>query len=185
MACELMLKIFKKIRFFLLIKIKWRKYSFGKNAYIGRFVYIWAKNKITIGNNFYIGKFSQIECDAEIGNDVIIANFVGIIGKYDHHYQQIGTPTRLASQIRDKDYNWKGLNEKIIIEDDVWIGYGAIILSGITIGRGSIISAGSVVTRNVEPYCIYGGVPAKKLKNRFPDENDLENHIRLYNLNYT
>lgn len=179
-----MIKLLKNIRFFLLIKIKWRKYSFGKNAYIGRCVYIWAKNKITIGDNFYIGKFSQIECDAKIGNNVIIANYVGIIGKYDHHYQQIGTPTRLASQIRDKDYNWKGLNEKIIIEDDVWIGYGAIILSGIIIGKGSIISAGSVVTDNVEPYSIYGGVPAKKLKNRFDNEEDLENHIKLYNLNY-
>ncbi|MEO9210109.1 MAG: DapH/DapD/GlmU-related protein [Ginsengibacter sp.] len=170
----------KKIRFFFLTKIKWRKYSFGKNIYIGRFVYLWAKHTITIGNNFYIGKFSQIECDAEIGNDVIIGNHVGMVGKYDHHYQQIGTPTRLSSQIRDSDYNWKGITEKIIIEDDVWIGFGSIILSGVIIGQGSIIAAGSVVTKNVQPFSIYAGVPAKKIQDRFDNESDLNEHLRLY-----
>ena len=179
-----MLKIIKKIRFFFLVKIKWRKYTIGKNVYIGRLVYLWAKHTITIGDNFYIGKFSQIECDAEIGNNVIFANHVGLIGRYDHHYQQPGVPIRLASQIRDKDYNWKGLHEKIIIEDDVWVGYGSIILSGVTVGQGSIIAAGSVVTNNVQPFSIYGGVPARKISDRFENESDLSEHVRLYNLNY-
>lgn len=179
-----MFKLIKKIRFFLLIKIKWKKYSFGKNVYIGRSVYLWAKHNITIGDNFYIGKFSQIECDAEIGSNVIFANHVGLVGRYDHHYQQIGVPTRLASQIRDNDYNWKGLKEKIIIEDDVWVGYGAIILSGVKIGQGSIIAAGSVVTSDVQSFSIYGGVPAKKLGDRFENDSDMKEHMRLYNLNY-
>lgn len=179
-----MVSFLKKFRFFLLLNIKWRRYSFGKNVYIGRFVYMWAKHTIKTGDNFYIGKFSQIECDAEIGNNVIIANHVGLIGKYDHNYQQLGVPTRLASQIRDKDYNWKGLSEKIIIQDDVWVGYGSIILSGVKIGEGSIISAGSVITSDVEPFSIYGGVPAKKIKNRFESEKDLQEHIRLYNKAY-
>jgi acetyltransferase-like isoleucine patch superfamily enzyme len=179
-----MLHLVKKIRFFILTKIKWRRYSFGKNIYIGRFVYLWAKHTIKTGDNFYIGKFSQIECNAEIGDNVIIANHVGLVGKYDHNYQQIGVPTRLSSQIREKEYNWKGLNEKIIIGDDVWIGYGSIILSGVKIGQGSIISAGSVVTSDVEPFSIYGGVPAKKIKNRFESEIDLREHLSLYNLNY-
>lgn len=179
-----MYRLVKKIRFFFLTKVKWKKYSFGKNIYIGRCVYLWAKHNISIGNNFYIGKFSQIECDAEIGNNVIFANHVGLIGRYDHHYQQIGVPTRLASQIRDNDYNWKGLNEKIIIEDDVWVGYGAILLSGVKIGQGSIIAAGSVVTSDVQPFSIYGGVPAKKIRNRFENDSDMKEHIRLYNLNH-
>ncbi len=179
-----MLSLIKKIRFFFLIKIKWKKYSFGKNAYIGRFVYLWAKHNITIGDNFYIGKFSQIECDAEIGNNVIFANHVGLVGRYDHHYQQIGIPIRLSSQIRDNDYNWKGQNEKLIIEDDVWVGYGAIILSGVKIGQGSIIAAGAVVTSDVQTFSIYGGVPAKKIRDRFENDSDLKEHIRLYNLNY-
>lgn len=179
-----MFKVIKKIRFVFLVKFKWRKYTIGKNIYIGRLVYLWAKHNIIIGDNFYIGKFSQIECDAEIGDNVIFANHVGLIGRYDHHYQQIGIPIALASQIRDKDYNWKGLSQKIIIEDDVWVGYGAILLSGIKVGQGSIIAAGSVVNSDVEPFSIYGGVPAKKIKNRFDSPLDLNNHIELYNKNY-
>lgn len=58
----------------------------------------------------------------------------------------------------------------IIVKDDVWIGTGAIILSGVTIGQGAIVGAGAVVTKNIEPYGIYGGVPAKLIKYRFPEE---------------
>ena len=174
----------RKIRFFYLVFIKWRRFSFGKNPYFGRLVYLYAKHSIDIGDNFYIGKFSQIECDAEIGDNVIIANSVAFVGKYDHHHQQVGVPVRLASKISDKDYNWKGLNSKVIIEDDVWIGYGSIILSGVKIGQGSIIAAGSLVNKDVESYSIYGGMPAKKIRNRFDNENDLREHIRLYSLNY-
>lgn len=57
----------------------------------------------------------------------MLGNKVGLIGRYDHNYQQIGVPIRLASQIRHHDYSWKGLNLKVVIEDDVWIGYGTII----------------------------------------------------------
>jgi len=175
-----MKQLIRELRFFYLVNIKWRRYSFGKNPYIGRSVYMWAKHSITIGDNFYIGKFSQIECDAEIGNDVIFANQVALVGRYDHNYTEIGIPIRMASQIRDKDYNWKGLTEKVTISDDVWVGYGSIILSGIKIGQGSIIAAGSVVTKDVEPFSIYAGIPAKKIKDRFNSDNDKEEHIRLY-----
>jgi len=175
-----MINLVRKIRFLYLVNIKWKRFSFGKNPYIGRLVYMYAKHSITIGDNFYIGKFSQIECDAEIGNNVIIANSVAIVGRYDHNYQQIGIPTRLASSIRDVDYSWKGLFEKVIIEDDVWIGYGAIVLSGVKISQGSIIAAGSLVTKDVDAYSIYAGSPAKKVKNRFENETDLKNHMELY-----
>lgn len=178
-----MILFLKKIRFLYLINVKWRKYSFGINAYIGRNVYMWAKNSITIGDNFYIGKYSIIECDVEIGNNVLLANRVALIGRYDHHYQQIGVATRLANQIRDKSYNWKGLNSKTIIQDDVWVGYGSIILSGVNIGQGSIIAAGSVVTKDVDSFSIYGGVPAKKMGDRFENSSELEEHIRIYNIN--
>lgn len=175
-----MINLIRKIRFLLLINIKWRRFSFGKNPYIGRLVYMYAKHNIKIGDNFYIGKFSQIECDAEIGNNVIIANSVAIVGRYDHHFQQVGIPIRLASCIRDNNYTWKGLSEKVIIEDDVWIGYGSIILSGVKICQGSIIAAGSMVTKDVEPFSIYAGNPAKKIRDRFDNETDLENHKELY-----
>lgn len=174
----------KKLRNYYLTNIKWKNYEIGSGFHAGVRVRLWAKSQLKIGKNFYIGRDSQIECDAIIGDNVIIANKVGLVGRYDHHYQQIGIPIRLASQIRDPDYNWKGLNQPIIIEDDVWIGYGSILLSGIKIGQGSIIAAGSIVTKDVEPFCIYAGVPARKVANRFNSDEETEEHKRLYELKY-
>jgi len=145
---------------------------------------MWAKNNIKIGDSFYIGKFSQIECDAEIGNYVMFGNRVALVGRYDHNYQQLGVPVRLSISIRDKNYDWKGNDDKVVIEDDVWVGYGTIILSGVRIGKGSIIAAGSIVTKDVEPFSIYAGVPAKRMGNRFSSEDDLQKHIGLYNARY-
>jgi acetyltransferase-like isoleucine patch superfamily enzyme len=87
-------------------------------------------------------------------------------------------PTRLASQIGDRDFDWKGLNTTVIIEDDVWVGYGAIILSGIKIGKGSIIAAGSVVTKDIEPCSIVGGNPAKFIKYRYA-KDEIKQHESL------
>jgi|SRR5665213_857453 len=182
--CKSFVLQLKKIRILLLVNLQWRKFTFGKNPFIGRNVHLWAKHTINIGDNFYIGKFSIIECDSDIGNNVIFASHVALIGRYDHHYQQIGTPIRLASQISDRDYNWKGLNENIVIGDDVWVGHGSTIMSGVVIGEGSIIAAGSVVTKDVMPFSIYAGVPAKKIGNRFLKESDLKEHISLYNMRY-
>ncbi len=176
-----MIEIIKKIRDSYLIHVKWKKYKIGKNFHAGRNVVLWAKSQIEIGNNFYIGRNSQIECNAIIGDNVIIANNVAFVGKYDHNYQQIGVPIRLSSSVRDNDYIWKETDQKIIIEDDVWIGYGAIIMSGVTIKEGTIIAAGSIVTKDTESYSIYGGCPAKKITQRFTNEKDLEEHLNIVN----
>jgi acetyltransferase-like isoleucine patch superfamily enzyme len=181
---ENLINILIHLRDLYLTRIKWRRFTFGKGFHAGRNVHLWAKHDISIGTNCHIGRYSQIECDAIIGNNVIIANQVALVGKYDHHYQQIGVPIRLASKIMDKDYNWKGLDLCVIIEDDVWIGYGSIILSGVKISIGSIIAAGSVVTRDVEAHSIYGGVPAIKIANRFDNEDLLSQHITIYNEKY-
>jgi len=174
----------KKIRIAYLKQIVWRKYQIGNNFHCGRNVFLWAKNRISIGNNFYIGRYSHIECDSEIGDNIIIGNNVAIIGKYDHNFEEVGVPIRLSSQIRNADYKWKGNNLKVIIEDDVWIGYGTIILSGVKIGQGSIIAAGSLIVKDVEPYSIYAGHPAKKIRDRFDNKEVETKHIELYNINY-
>jgi acetyltransferase-like isoleucine patch superfamily enzyme len=178
-----MINIIKKTRDLYLAKIKWKKYKIGKNFHAGRGIFLWAKHHIVIGNNFYIGKYSIIETDAVIGNNVIFANHVSLIGRYDHNYQEIGVPIRLATRIMDENYNWKGLNQKIIIGDDVWIGLGVIVLSGVHIKTGSIIAAGSVVTKDVDAYSIYAGNPAKKIGDRFNNNEDLQEHIKLISAN--
>ena len=171
--------IIKKLRDIYLVSVKWRRYRISPGLHAGRRVRIWAKHTIKIGRDFYIGRDSQIETDCIIGDFVIFGNKVAIVGKYDHHYQQVGVPIRYAMEIRDLDYNWKGVEVgPTIIGDDVWVGYGSIIMSGVHIGNGAIIAAGSVVVKDVEPYAIYGGVPAGKLKDRFITAEDKAEHIR-------
>ncbi len=176
-----MISLLKKLRDIFLAKVIWRKYSIGSNFHAGIRVRIWAKKNVTIGKNFYIGRDSLIETDCIIGDNVIFGNRVGIVGRFDHHYQEKGSPIRLASQIRDRDYNWRGLNLETIIGNDVWIGYGSTILQGVKISDGAIIGAGSVVTKDVEAYSIYAGNPAKKIRNRFESEGDLILHLCLIN----
>ena len=178
-----MLNLFKKLRLFFFKKTKWKSYRLGKGFHAGRFVKLWAKNSITIGKNFYIGRYSQIECDVEIGDNVICGNNVAFVGKYDHNFKEIGKPICLSSKIRDKNYNWKGLSSKTIVEDDVWIGYGSIIMSGVKIGRGSIIAAGSIVTKEVLPYNIVAGNPATKIADRFTSEEIIVHELKLYKKN--
>ena len=172
-----MITLIKKIRDIYLAKVRWRKYKIGKNFHAGARVRLWAKKNLEIGDDFYIGRDSQIETNCIIGNQVLLGNKVALVGRYDHCFQQLGTPMRFASEIRDTDYTWKGVNDMVVIEDDVWIGYGTTIMSGLTIGTGSIIAAGSVVTKSVEPYCIYGGNPAKKITERFLSSEDKLLHI--------
>lgn len=168
----------KGLRDLYLVKIKWSEYEIAAGFHAGIRVRIWAKNKISIGKCFYIGRDSLIETDCVIGDYVIFGNRVGVVGRYDHHFQQVGKPVRLASAIRDRDYNWKGNDLQTRIGHDVWVGYGATIMQGVCINDGAIIAAGAVVTKDVEPYSIYGGNPARKIKDRFETPEDLTLHLQ-------
>jgi acetyltransferase-like isoleucine patch superfamily enzyme len=174
----------KKMISFYQRKIKWKNFELGKAFHAGKNVRLWAPNSIKIGDFCYLGRGSQIECDVELGNYVFTGNNVAFVGKYDHDWQEVGKPMLFSQRIKDKEYNWKGLGLKTIVEDDVWIGYGSIVLSGVKIGKGSIIAAGSVVTKDVESYSISGGVPAKKLASRFDDDEQLHHHIDLFKKNW-
>ena len=70
----------------------------------------------------------------------------------------------------DKSFREQRIADKVVIGHDVWIGHGAIILPGITIGLGAVVAAGAVVTRDVAPYAIVAGVPARFLRWRFVPE---------------
>jgi acetyltransferase-like isoleucine patch superfamily enzyme len=114
--------------------------------------------------------FVNAECiiypGVELGAYVLIGPRVAIVGQ-DHDYQVPGTPTPFAGVPPAR---------RTRIGDDAWIGYGSIVMMGVQIGRGAIVAAGSVVTRDVEPYAIVAGVPARKLRERFPDPADRERH---------
>ncbi|MGN0090944.1 MAG: acyltransferase [Alloprevotella sp.] len=73
-------------------------------------------------------------------------------------------------------------DQPVVIEDDVWCGANVTILKGVTIGRGSIVAAGAVVTQSFPPYSVIGGVPAKLLKMRFTPEEIAEHEKMLYKL---
>ena len=176
--------VIRRMRDLLLVKALYRRYTIGEGFHAGLRVRIWGRDTVVIGRNFYIGRDSFIEADVMIGDNVMFGNRVAIIGRYDHHYQLPGVPMRLAPQIRDPHYKWKGLGMVTTIENDVWIGYGSTVMGGITIGEGSIIGAGSLVTKDVEPYSIYAGVPAKKVRDRFDNHLDLETHLKLVQSKY-
>jgi acetyltransferase-like isoleucine patch superfamily enzyme len=153
---------------------------FGQNLHVGPGSIIEAPHRLNIGEDVYIGKNCTIECDGAIGNHVLIANMVGLIGRYDHDYSVVGVPIRQSPWIGDPDYDGPGKGLEIIVEDDVWIGYGAILLTGIKVGRGAIIAAGSVVTRDVPPYAIVAGMPAKVLSYRYSSQQIAEHEKKLY-----
>lgn len=157
-----------------------RNITIGDNTTFGRGTIFWAPNQMSVGDNVYIGKYCTLQADMTIGNNVEIANNVGLIGKYDHDFSKIGKSIKDSPWIGDSDYDFRGKNKQIIIEDDVWIGYGAIIFTGITIHRGAIIAAGSVVTRDVDPYMIVAGNPAHVIGMRFSEEEIIKHEDVLY-----
>lgn len=172
--------IIKKIkllrcRIWLILK---KNISIGENSTFGRGTVLWAPNRMTIGNNVYIGKYCTLQADIELGNNIEIANNVGLIGKYDHDYSKVGVSIKDAPWIGDDNYNFKGKNQKIIVDDDVWIGYGSVVFTGIHIGKGAIIAAGSIVTHDVPGYAIVGGNPAHILGRRFTDE-EIKTHEEI------
>ncbi len=111
---------------------------------------------LTIGNNVGIAQncFIQVRASVSIGNDVIFGPNVSIFSE-NHLYENTNMP------IRKQGVSRMG----VIIEEGVWIGTRAVVLDGVTIGKNSVIAAGSVVNKNVPPYTVYGGVPAKLIKN--------------------
>lgn len=149
----------------------------GKKVLIGRKAKANWEN-ITIGDCVSVGPGADFTCtkaEIFIGNHVMFGPNVtmitgghrtDVIGKY---MDAIGNDEKSPENDRN-----------IILKGDNWIGANAVILKGVTIGQGSVIAAGAVVTKNVIPYSIVGGVPAKTIKMRF-DENSLEKHIKLLN----
>ena len=142
----------------------------GKNFHVGLMTWISAYNKLEIGDDVYIGKLCTIQCNGVIGDGVLIANNVGVVGRIDHDFRQIGVLVRNATHIADSEALQKDARSWVDIGSDVWIGFGSTILSGVSIKRGAVVAAGSVVTDDVEAYDIVSGNPAKRIGRRFTHE---------------
>lgn len=119
--------------------------------------------------NINILTFGSKNEKLKIGNFVSIAKDVTFILSGGHYTETFTTYPFKTEYFGEKESETlcKG---PITVCDDVWIGYGAIILSGVTIGQGAVVGAGSVETKDVEPYSIVGGNPAKLIKYRFSKE---------------
>lgn len=121
-----------------------------------------------MGDRVQFGPDCRIQCDIAFGNSILVASNVLFVGRDDHITTIPGTT------IWDSG---RGDTLKAIVGNDVWIGAGAIILSGVTIGDGAVVAAGSVVTKDVPPCTIVGGNPAHVIKDRFATEEEKEKHL--------
>lgn len=132
---------------------------------------------VSIKSNVNIGDYTYINDNTFIGNAVQIGNFCSIayncqIGMNEHPTDFVSTSPHLYStnNILDEPLYWDDYPNPVVIGNDVWVGSNAVILQGVNIGDGSIIASGAVVTKNVSPYTIVGGIPAKKIKKRFGEQ---------------
>ena len=171
---------------FLLVKNSWLKYN-NKNLKLGfsvniqgskfgKFNYVASRSIVSnckFDNYSYVGADSIIQ-NSEINKYCSIGPRV-LIGLGDHPVDQLSTIPIFYSTQNQLD---KSISvdkkfveyQKILIGNDVWIGAGCIIKAGVTIGDGVIIGAGSVVTKDLQEYGIYAGVPAKLIRTRFTPE---------------
>ena len=138
-------------------KDKRLRITLHKKAFIHNYAILQGCGNIEVGANSYVSAYAVIGSNDSIwiGQNVMISNAVSIRDT-DHRFESIDIPMRLQGN----------LTSPIIIEDDVWIGYGAVITKGVKVGNGAIIAANAVVTKHVLPYSIVGGVPAKIIKSR-------------------
>jgi acetyltransferase-like isoleucine patch superfamily enzyme len=149
---------------------------FGTDLHVGSRPRLWAPERIEIGDHSYLGHEVCIETNCRIGRFVLIANRVALVGRRDHDYRKLGVPIRFGHWIGSRRTPSPFRSEEVFIDDDVWLGYGAIVLSGVRIGRGAIVAAGSVVKADVEPYTIVGGNPAQAVGRRFTSCEQIEAH---------
>lgn len=134
--------------------------TIGKNFGISPFCQIFAhEGKISIGDNVSLNHHVSINADCKgeirIGNDVMMGPMT-VMRASNHRFDATDVPMRLQGHE----------GGRIIIEDDVWIGASVVVLPNVRIGRGSIIGAGAVVTKDIPPYSIAVGNPAKIIRSR-------------------
>lgn len=128
----------------------------GEGAVVKRGVYFGTGSKLKIGINSQLGENARVEHDTVIKDNVMMGlEVLALSTRHDHHKENI--PLIQQGYLERKP---------VLIGNDVWIGARSILLPGVTIGDHAIIGAGAVVTKNVDPWDIVGGVPAKIIRSR-------------------
>lgn len=148
------------------------------NTKIGKYIEISDRCRISeseIGDYSYIMQDGSVWC-ATIGKFANIASSVRINAPNHptwratlHHFTYRASDYWPDADMDTDFFAWRREN-RVTIGHDVWIGHGATILPGVTVGDGAVIGAGAVVSKSVEPYTIVGGVPARIIRRRFPQE---------------
>ena len=158
-----------------------QRITLGENVVVERGVRLWVdteESHITIGDNSYLSAdciLNTFDGWINMGSHCTVNSYAILYGQGG---LQIGNDVRIAPQVMimptnhifedpDVPIRKQGIKGKgIKIEDDVWLSVGVIILDGVTIGKGSVIGAGAIVTKDVPPYSVAVGVPAKVIKKR-------------------
>ncbi len=158
------MEIFKKLIFRSIRILKFKKGIYGNVGKKNKFgSYTFVSEGATIGNYNYVGPFCMVN-NAEIANYCSIGPNVKL-GQAEHSKSFLTT-----SQLISKDLINHSLNKsKTLINSDVWLAANVTVLQGVEIGVGAIIGANAVVTKNIPPYAIAVGIPAKVVSYRFDD----------------
>ena len=154
------------------LRIAWRRLSYGMasvhpTSYLGAGCSL--DRSLVMGPYGYIGPGAMIPAGVVMGKYVMIGPGLLIAGD-DHRFDKVGEAIIFSGRPTQRG---------CIIEDDVWIGARVIILKGTHIGRGAVIAAGAVVVRDVAPYTIVGGVPARVIGQRFNEEDARKHDVFL------
>lgn len=150
----------------------------GAHTHIrGQLLTFWNSGQITIGEWCYVGEGTRIwsQSSISIGNYVLIAHLVDIHDTNSHpidwRERRLDTEAILSGGYRTPTQT---VSAPVTIEDDVWIGFKATVMKGVRIGRGAIVSAGAVVTKDVEPWSVVAGNPARTIAELSPAEKVID-----------
>lgn len=149
----------------------------GKNVILTPPIFIGSPKNVFIGDNVGLGHNAVIS--ATRAKFIIKGNCAIAEGLSVHTGNHTRIKGLFITEITEQNKP-EGFDKDIIVEEDVWIGCNVTLLSGITIGRGSTIAAGAVVSKDIPPYCIAGGIPAKVIKFYWTVDEILEHEKMLY-----
>ena len=148
----------------------------GNNVTVPEFCSFSGIEHIFVGDDVSFGEYTKIlttRANVYVGNHIMFGPNVTIVTG-NHRINIVG---KYMSEITDS-MKEDSDDQDVCIKNDVWIGCNSVILKGVTIGEGAVIAAGALVSRDVPPYAVVGGVPAKVLKNRFSKEQ-IEIHCKI------